>query len=100
MMLSNILAGTMLFGSLAFRTPNVQPNPDDYEVSIGFTNDNYYANRQWERELGTKYIDDLFWIKIEDGILKLLKNIHMWKNAPVWDAKKIKIVTKDADIKL
>ena len=44
MMLSNILAGTMLFGSLAFRTPNVQPNPDDYEVSIGFTNDNYYAN--------------------------------------------------------
>ena len=66
MMLSNILAGTMLFGSLAFRTPNVQPNPDDYEVSIGFTNDNYYANRQWERELGTKYIDDLFWVKIDN----------------------------------
>ncbi len=34
-------------------------------------------------------------VKIEDGILKLLKNIHMWKNAPVWDAKKIKIATKD-----
>ena len=26
---------------------------------------NYYINRQWERELGGKYIDDLVWAKLE-----------------------------------
>ena len=66
-MLNSILAGTMLFSSFAVRTPNTQPNPDDYEVSIGFSNDHYYVNRQWERELGEKYIDDLFWAKFDNG---------------------------------
>ena len=68
MILDSLLAGAMLFSSYAIRTPNVQPNPDDYEVSIGVSHDNFYVNRQWERELGTKYIDDLFWIKIDNGI--------------------------------
>jgi len=67
-MLNSLLAGVMLFSSFAVRTPNVKPNPDDYEVSIGFSNDNYYVNRQWERELGTKYIDDLFWAKYDDWV--------------------------------
>ena len=58
----------MLFSSFAMRTPNVQPNPDDYEVSIGLSHDSYYFNRQWERELGTKYIDDLVWIKIDNEV--------------------------------
>ena len=66
-MLDSLLAGVMLFSSFAVRTPNTQPNPDDYEVSIGFSNDNYYVNRQWERELGEKYIDDLFWAKFDNG---------------------------------
>ena len=52
-MLDSLLAGVMLFSSLAVRTPNVQPNPDDYEVSIGFSHPSYYFNRQWERELGS-----------------------------------------------
>ena len=68
MILDSLLAGVMLFSSFAVRTPNVQPNPDDYEVSIGVSHPAYYFNRQWERELGEPYIDDLFWIKIEDGI--------------------------------
>ena len=68
MILDSLLAGVMLFSSFAMRTPNVQPNPDDYEVSIGVSHDNFYVNRQWERELGTKYIDDLFWLKIDNGI--------------------------------
>ena len=46
--------------------PNVQPNPDDYEVSVGISNDNFYLNRQWERELGEFYIDDLFWYKFDN----------------------------------
>ena len=68
MVLDSLLAGVMLFTSFAARTPNVQPNPDDYEVSIGLSHDSYYFNRQWERELGTKYIDDLVWIKIDNEV--------------------------------
>ena len=67
-MLDSLLAGVMLFSSFAVRTPNVQPNPDDYEVSIGVNHPAYYFNRQWERELGTKYIDDLFWAKFDNGM--------------------------------
>lgn len=62
MILDSLLIGLTLFGSVAVRTPNVQPNPDDYEISIGVKQDNYYINRQWERELGTEYIDDNAWV--------------------------------------
>jgi len=67
-MLDSLLAGVMLFSSFAMRTPNVQPNPDDYELSIGMSHKYFHVNRQWERELGTKYIDDLVWLKFEDGV--------------------------------
>ena len=65
MVLDSLLAGLMLFSSFAIRTPNVQPNPDDYELSIGIKHSNVYVNRQWERELGNKYVDDLAWAKLE-----------------------------------
>jgi len=65
MLLDSLLVGVMLFSSFAIRTPNVQPNPDDYEVSIGLSHSNFYINRQWERELGSKYVDDLVWAKLE-----------------------------------
>ena len=68
MILDSLLTGVMLFSSFAIRTPNVQPNPDDYEVSIGVSHSNYYINRQWERELGEKYIDDLLWLKYDDKL--------------------------------
>jgi len=67
MILDSLLTGIMLFSSFAVRTPNVQPNPDDYEFSIGVSHDSYYFNRQWERELGEPYIDDLFWVKLDNG---------------------------------
>jgi len=69
MVLDSLLTGVMLFSSFAVRTPNVQPNPDDYEISIGLTHKNFHINRQWERELGEFYIDDLFWAKLEGGRL-------------------------------
>ncbi len=68
MVIDSLLAGVMLFSSFAMRTPNVQPNPDDYELSIGMSHKYFHVNRQWERELGTKYIDDLAWLKFEDGV--------------------------------
>ena len=66
MILDSLLAGVMLFSSFAARTSNVQPNPDDYEVSIGFSHENYHINRQWERELGSFYVDDLLWLKFDN----------------------------------
>ena len=68
MILDSLLAGTLLFTSFALRTPNVQPNPDDYEFSVGVKHPNLYIKRDWERELGQKYIDDLAWFKFENGI--------------------------------
>jgi len=65
MILDSILAGTILFTSFTMRTPNVLPNPDDYQFSIGVDNPYFYLKRDWERELGTKYIDDLVWGKLE-----------------------------------
>ena len=68
MVLDSLLAGVMLFSSFAARTPNVQPNPDDYEVSVGLNHNNFHLNRQWERELGEYYVDDLVWVKVENGV--------------------------------
>ena len=67
MILDSLLAGTILFTSFAMRTPNVQPNPDDYEFSLGFSNEYYHITRQWERELGNKYVDDILWLKYESN---------------------------------
>ena len=67
MVLDSLLAGIMLFSSFSVRTPNVEPNPDDYEFSIGVGHENFHFNRQWERELGEKYVDDLFWVKFDNG---------------------------------
>jgi len=65
MILDTLLTGVMLFSSFAMRDANIQPNPDDYEVSIGISHPNYFINRQWERELGTKYLDTHVWTKLD-----------------------------------
>ena len=88
MILDSLLAGVMLFGSYAIRTPNEQPNPDDYEVSIGLTHEFFHVNRQWEQELGKSYIDDLLWVKI-DGAGVYFKPEYMNKESK--DIKYIKI---------
>ena len=62
MILNSLFSGLILFGSYSIRTPNVQPNPDDYEVSVGVESSNFYVNRQWERELGKLYTDDIIWL--------------------------------------
>jgi len=80
MVLDSLLVGVMLFSSFAIRTPNVEPNPDDYEVSVGLSHPNIYINRQWERELGNKYIDDLVWAKLE-GAGAYFKPEYMNKNS-------------------
>ena len=69
MILESILSGLVLFGSFSLRTPNIQPNLDDYEISIGIKDPNFYINRQWERELGEYYIDDEVWFEYSPAML-------------------------------
>ena len=69
-LLNTLLSGCIFFGSFSMRTPKQDISIDDYEISIGLKNDNYYINRQWERELGEKYIDDEIWF--------LYKKVYMY----------------------
>ena len=50
--------------SASVRTPNDADKPLDYEFSVKFEdnegNFRYLIKRDWERELGEKYIDDIF----------------------------------------
>ena len=50
-------------GSISVRTPNDVTKPLDYELSIKLEDTNgkfqYLLKRDWERELGEKYIDDV-----------------------------------------
>ena len=68
--MNGFLSGLILFSSFAMRTPN---NPDitkdDYEVSLGFKSKSVYLKRDWERELGEKYIDDELWFEWKPGLL-------------------------------
>ena len=62
--MNDILSGIVLFTSFAMRTPNDDLiKKDDYEVTVGFKSDKVYFKRDWEQELGEKYIDDEVWLE-------------------------------------
>ena len=63
-MIKELFLASVLSTSFSVRTPNDNVKPLDYEFSIKaedkkgkFT---YNLKRDWERELGEKYIDDVF----------------------------------------
>ena len=72
-LLNTLLSGCIFFGSFSMRTPKQDVDIDDYEISIGLKSDNYYINRQWERELGEKYIDDEIWYLYAKGFVYIKK---------------------------
>ena len=53
--------------SVSVRTPNDETKPLDYELSIKLNDTNgkiqYLLKRDWERELGEKYIDDVIYFQ-------------------------------------
>ena len=57
--------------SVSVRTPNEEDKPLDYELSIKLNNTNgkfqYLLKRDWERELGEQYIDDV--VKIQHQVI-------------------------------
>lgn len=66
MILQSLLSGLILFTSFSARTPNDDTiTKDDYEIALGFKNENIYLKRDWERELGQSYIDDEIWFEWE-----------------------------------
>ena len=63
-MIKELLLATIVSTSLSVRTPNDVEKKLDYEFSVKIENTNekirYLLKRDWERELGEKYIDDVF----------------------------------------
>tara|TARA_R100000315_G_scaffold56601_1_gene30986 strand:+ start:367 stop:978 length:612 start_codon:yes stop_codon:yes gene_type:complete len=57
--------------SVSVRTPNDDTQPLDYELSIKLDDNEgkfrYHLKRDWERELGEKYIDDV--VKIQHQVI-------------------------------
>ena len=62
-MINELLAAAILSTSFSVRTPNDDTKPLDYKYSIkgekSKGNFTYNLKRDWERELGEKYIDDI-----------------------------------------
>ena len=58
----NWLLPIILATSLSVRSPNIDPNPFDYQIQFAIQKSDYfYVSRCWERELGIEYIDEEYW---------------------------------------
>ena len=57
----SLILATIIGFSFSVRTPNVQPNPMDYEFAVKASkekgNITYFIKKDWERELGEEYVD-------------------------------------------
>jgi len=63
----------IIFGfSFSVRTPNIEPNPYDYEYHFSVEKPEvFYIEREWERELGSYYIDQEYWTKTKFDVFEL-----------------------------
>ena len=63
-MISELFLAAVLSTSFSVRTPNDDTKPLDYEFMVKAEKNEgdltYLVKRDWERELGEKYIDDIF----------------------------------------
>ena len=63
-MINELLAAAILSTSFSVRSPNDATKPLDYEFMVKAEknegNLTYLIKRDWERELGEKYVDDVF----------------------------------------
>ena len=71
-MISELLAAAILSTSFSVRSPNDATKPLDYEYMVKVEknegNLTYLVKRDWERELGEKYIDDVDSFGVEDDM--------------------------------
>jgi len=70
--------------SISVRTPNDETKPLDYELSIKLNDTNgkfqYLLKRDWERELGEKYIDDARKTLPNNGVQGIISPIIEMEN--------------------
>jgi|TARA_Y100000310_G_scaffold278674_1_gene297253 hypothetical protein len=71
-LLTELLLSVILSTSFSIRTPNDVSKPLDYEYTVmAEKNDGnltYFIKRDWERELGENYIDDILQINKDVGM--------------------------------
>ena len=74
-MLKELFLSTIISMSLSLKTSNDDTKPHDYEVMIQAEKKSdsfsYFIKRDWERELGEKYIDNILKVKYVN-----LRNIY------------------------
>jgi len=64
----NWLLPIILATSVSVRSPNVQPNPFDYQIQFAVQKSDYfYVSRTWERELGIEYVDEEYCLTRKTG---------------------------------
>ena len=64
----NWLLPIILATSLSVRSPNIEPNPFDYQIQFSIQKSDYfYVSRCWERELGIEYISEEYWTQKKLG---------------------------------
>ena len=72
-MINELLAAAILSTSFSVRTPNDDTKPLDYEFAIKAEksegNFTWSFKRDWERELGEKYEDNVWKFNQKSGIL-------------------------------
>ena len=72
-MINELLIAAILSTSFSVRTPNDDTKPLDYEFAIKAEksegNFTWAFKKDWERELGEKYEDDIFKFNYNTGIL-------------------------------
>ena len=72
-MINELLAAAILSTSFSVRTPNDDTKPLDYEFAIKAEktegNFTWSVKRDWERELGEKYEDNVLKFNQKSGIL-------------------------------
>ena len=69
-MFKELFLSTIISMSLSLNTSNDETKPHDYELMILAATDPdenfaYFIKRDWERELGEKYIDNIILLKLK-----------------------------------
>ena len=74
----------------------------NYIIKLLVGNKTYIPKRPGEPQVtwaninkAKKFLDWKPKVSIEEGVKILLNNVNYWKNAPLWDKKKIRVATKD-----
>ena len=97
-MFKELILSTIISTSLSIKTSNNDTKPNDYEFMIQAEKNTdrfeYFIKRDWERELGNKYIDNIYKIKYVNS-----KNIYYGLDLINKESKNIDYLTFNSGYK-